>query len=895
MKISFKPTLLLIALVSTLIACQGEPPKPAETIFKPENAWNGAVPSDAKMIPKEEFAALVASGALVIESSASLAARNALLQKQYEDNKTFLQNTPNKTSGLQALLDEAATQPNRDGNRITPGANSQVLFGVSTQLQEAVEIYQRSQSTDNALADYTLSYALLPTNLQSTLPTPNDLKGKKVTEINVALVNLNKALAGQPILNSARLETGGATVRTQDIRAGNGTDNNGGPCTPTNYVANYWFPLKNFVSEIKNQANRGSCWAFTALGAIESRERVQNNNATNLSEQFLVNKVKEDWDSSKYSDGYNTDKALETAVNKGQSFPPESSWTYNPAYGRPNVKDDEDSYADTCTKSILEEGSDKRKPYTGTCSNTSHQSERVCTDLGLFDVCSYRTVTFKESGIPSSRTIQVWQSGQSFDLNRYINYLSAGHVLMASFPVYKGFLNDVLGTDDKTGKAGIVSNYATTKFDGNNKEIPGSYGGHAVQIVGFLSNDVLAGRSGKPSNVGGGGYFIVKNSWGCVADGGYYYVPAFYVDTLFKSLSILNFDARRSQAWNTEQATPGGAIAPTITIKANPAFIDVRASVPISSLIAISHPIAKSVDVIVESPKSGDGKTLYQAPWKTDETQVVIPPNETFSFSKPEQRTINVVARYGTTEARATFVLNIINTAPTLSVQATGDPRQNEPYALTAVVSDINEANTNFLCTNTTWSVDAPDTIQAGTGCLKTVTFGSIGVRQVRVTTTDSDGLSTSKTTDFTVLAPSVNPFPKIAGGQVRSSERGDRCGSVAVADLATIDLTNQGCVGFVGQPIPFRYSATVTIENPSAEALTYDWNLFVTRDGVETAVNFAIGTTSTSFEVKSAFNSGLRTDPCRVVVTVNAPDAARNKTQTIWTGTCSYPFFSIN
>ena len=224
MKISFKPTLLLIALASSLIACQSDPPKPADSIFKSENAWNGAVPSDAKMIPKEQFANLVASGELVIESSASLAARNAALQKQYEDNKTFLQGIPNKSPGLQALLDEAATQPNQDGDRITPGANSQVLFGVSTQLEEALDSYQRSQSTDNALADYTLSYALLPANLRSALPAPNDLKSKTLAEINVALVNLNAALSGQPVLKSARLETGGAAIRTQDIRAGNGTE-----------------------------------------------------------------------------------------------------------------------------------------------------------------------------------------------------------------------------------------------------------------------------------------------------------------------------------------------------------------------------------------------------------------------------------------------------------------------------------------------------------------------------------------------------------------------------------------------------------------------------------------------------------------------------------------------
>ena len=69
-------------------------------------------------------------------------------------------------------------------------------------------------------------------------------------------------------------------------------------------VARFWFPLKSFVSPIKKQANRGLCWAFAAIGAVESRERVQNNNRVDLSEQFLVNKVKQDWDDDDYNDGY---------------------------------------------------------------------------------------------------------------------------------------------------------------------------------------------------------------------------------------------------------------------------------------------------------------------------------------------------------------------------------------------------------------------------------------------------------------------------------------------------------------------------------------------------------------------------------------------------------------
>ena len=331
------------------------------------------------------------------------------------------------------------------------------------------------------------------------------MQGKPLAEVKAALEQLNSLLTNQPeSLGVARLEPDGG-LQPQAVNPGNGTDNNG-PCTPTNLVARYWFPLKNFVSPVKNQANRGTCWTFTAVGALESRERVQNNLPSDLSEQFLVNKVKQDWDASDYSDGYWSERALETAADKGQVFPPEGSWTYNGAASRPSVRDgDSDSYANSCDG------------YTGTCSDTAHESRRVCTTV-IFPFCSYASVTFGGPGVAPSRTIQVWKNGERFDLNRYRLLLSQGYVLMASFPVYKGFMDDV--TDD-----GAVSNYGMTRPDDKGKEVSGSYGGHALQIVGFLSNADLS-RFGNTPDIGGGGYFIVKNSWGCFAgDGGYYQAP----------------------------------------------------------------------------------------------------------------------------------------------------------------------------------------------------------------------------------------------------------------------------------------------------------------------------------------------------------------------------------
>jgi hypothetical protein len=874
---------LKLFLVASFVSCGS---KPVETIFTSENAWSDSMPSEATLIEPDEFRALVASGELRIESTASLSARNTELQKQYEDNKAFLHTIPNKSPYLQALLDEADKQPVRDGDRITSTNDGQVVFGIATQIDEAVEVIGRSQNAKNAIADYTLSYELLPASLRSKVSAATELTGKTAAEIGQELGKLNAALNGHSSLKSARPMSGSSAVRT--LKSGNGTER-AGACTPTNYFAKYWFPLKNFVSEVKNQGRRGTCWAFTALGAIESRELVQNDNATDLSEQFLVNKVKAEWDSSNYIDGAFSEKALDTAVNKGQVFPPESSWTYNPAYGRPTVEKNEASYADTCTKSIAVPGQTNRGPYTGTCSNTSHQSERFCSTFGV-TVCGYQTATFAGPGIASSRTIQLWPkflgfADLGFDLNRYRNYLNAGHVIMASFPVYRGFMNDVAGAGADGGVAGVVHNYSPTSFQ-NGNEVIGPNGAHAVQIVGFLSNELLTGTSSIPVNVGGGGYFIIKNSWGCSGDSGYYYVPADYVRRFFTSLSILEFDTRRSQAWSQEQALPGGSIAPSIQITSTALSADLRVGVELTRAFTVTHPVSKSVNLTITSDKDGQ---LYSGAWSTDPTSLNF---STFkhAFASVGLRTIRLVASFGGRDSRETFKVDAFNTNPSVRIDFNGTPHQGEPFSLTANMMDINETNATTLCANAIWTVTAPDVLSATSGCQVKVTFGATGSRRVSVTTRDSEGLPASNSEGmrvFSVLPPLANPYPRIVDFGVNSSElNGFGCYSVNVPSGSTIDLRENGCA-LGALPKPSHYFAAVALENPSNETLTFDWSLIYTGNSGD----FLGGSSH-----DRTFQLDRRTDglnavilPCRVVVKVNAPEASRSKMQTVWLGNCTY------
>jgi C1A family cysteine protease len=865
-RLIFWKSLVVAPLVVVLVAC---PPKTTPSAPDPltePNAWKAPIPADAEQVSPDEFRRRVASGELTISSAASIEATKKAQEAQFTKDKATIESAASSSPYFQALAEEARTRTTFEGDRpvVTPGGAT-VLFGLGTELRNAADAYALSQSADNALTNYTQLYNLLPDGIKPSAATPDSLKGKSLGEVQVALANLNTLLAGVTKLDKTRLETASSQsgkISPQAVNPGNGTDNNG-VCNPQQLQKRYWFPLKSFVSPIKNQANRGTCWAFTAIGALESRERVQNNNPADLSEQFLVNKVKQDWDSSDDTDGFSPARALNTASDKGQVFPSEGSWTYNPSMSRPYP-----AYDNSCNN------------YTGTCSDTAHQSRRTCTTF-IFKFCSYVKVTYSDAGVSPSRAYNVWTNGQTWNLNNIRLLLSQGHVLIATFPVYKGFMDDAAN--------GFVTNYAMTYLDKDGKEKSGSYGAHAVQVVGFLDNDTLSTINNR-SNVGGGGYFIVKNSWGCGAgDGGYFYVPADYVSGLFSSLDALDFDNRRSDAWNKEQAAPGGSDAPKTTVKANPATANLRVEVDLAAFFAVSHPVAKSVNLSVTSNKDG---AIYNGSWNTD-SNALFGSSLKYTFGTPGTRTLTLTAKYGSSQSSASFIVNAVNTPPSLRLSYAGDPAQGEDYPISALITDINEPNASTLCANTTWAVDAPDTLSSAPSCQVKVKFGATGVRQVRVSTTDTEGVSTSQTLSLNVQPPPVNPYPRIIGATLLSQEvvklgNLNLCGDpVVVNNGSTIDLRDSACVV---APItaPPRYKMVPQVDNSFGDAVTYDWDLYVTENAGERRL-YGV-TDSYSFVLGPGGNYSPVTFDCRVTLKVNALDPTRSKGPvTVWNGKCTY------
>lgn len=863
----------------------------------PANAMNGTAPSDSEPLSSDEFRRRQVAGDLQLVTQTTQQIHRTDRQRHIEAERDFLESKTDTSDDVKALLAASHAAADMDAEPVAtlPDGRKVVMIGMGSRIEHAAESYRLAHDPATALASYELSYSLLTDEVKAQLPAPDTLRGGTPEQIGEALQQLDTALKTVVDLDKTRIDPEvpppPAGASKMDLRSalgpGNGADNNG-VCAPKGFAQRFWFPLRSFVSPIKSQGERGTCWAFAAVGAVESRERVQNNNPVDLSEQFLVNKYKLEWFTDDFDDGGSAASALNAAVTLNQPLMAEAGWTYNGALGRPDnafageVLGTPASYSGACSD-------DKGVRYTGPCSESSHESPQSCTSAVGLLFCGYNKTIFTGPGIPASRVRLIWSGGETFHIDQYRALLASGVSLIASFPVYEGFV---------AAPDGIVSDYRKQMKNKKGEMVDGDYGGHLVQVVGFISNEQLSFPGFAPSAVGGGGYFIIRNSWGCAGDGGYFYVPADYVSSSFSTLEVLDFDARRSTRWHDEQVTPGGTAGLAIDPMGT-AAVDVRVQGDLANKIAVTHPAANYVRLTVTSNVDGpvyDGQWLVNAPVGGSLFKNSLP----VKFQTEGFRTLTFIARYGSQVVIATKEVLALNSPPEIAFQSSGTPQQNENFVIDAIVTDINEVNPAGICAAMSWTVSAPDTIVSGTGCTRVIRFGATGTRTVRVDTHDLEGRLAAGTATYNVAPPPGNPFPRIiafgvfARNDVRVGGEVTDCRTDQVANNVVIDLRQLGCKP-LGANVPDRprYFTQLGIENPAAEALSYDWTYtdFYPNVGTPPRVVTAHSTTPALdmdvFVFGIVGEAGVSTHACTVEVRVNAPQASRSKSLRVWSGQC--------
>jgi Papain family cysteine protease len=291
-------------------------------------------------------------------------------------------------------------------------------------------------------------------------------------------------------------------------------------------VRNYNWPLREYLTCVKSQHLRGTCSAFADVAAIEILVNKIHGQRVNLSEQAFYNRARTKWDTP-YGmfDGLMADVALKGMSDDAWLLYFENQWNYNPS----------DSRVMTCLPTPTPanfKGNCNAAKYTNsclnypeTCSDTIHQSGFFCFGKGPWRFCGYAVPEKNPNNQGYRIGSSLYSLGEfwdptdtAFSIAAMRFYLASGRPVIFGHPVTTAW--DCAEINSSSCPAGRVDGYMPYIANDTN------HGGHGICAVGFIDNADLASVLATAPPGQGGGYFIVKNSWGnCWGDGGFLYLP----------------------------------------------------------------------------------------------------------------------------------------------------------------------------------------------------------------------------------------------------------------------------------------------------------------------------------------------------------------------------------
>jgi hypothetical protein len=263
-------------------------------------------------------------------------------------------------------------------------------------------------------------------------------------------------------------------------------------------LANYSFPLKPFATCVKNQGQRATCHSFATVAMLEETYAKQNQRWVNLSEQDLMNRYRLWWYPA-YQETGNTLDELTGLRDTQYHLAYERAWDYNPSWKRGIFFFG--AYYNSCLN------------YVETCSETAHQGHEYSTQTPTGTAYGWTSPVIDERdrlAVTPQNFVSFWKANDT-ELSTAILQL---HLLFGHPVVIDMILPMEFQVPDSNG---FVTLFPFGKTN---------TGEHAMNVIGYITNADLAARVPNAPQGSGGGYFIVKNSWGTqFGDGGYVYLP----------------------------------------------------------------------------------------------------------------------------------------------------------------------------------------------------------------------------------------------------------------------------------------------------------------------------------------------------------------------------------
>ena len=369
----------------------------------------------------------------------------------------------------------------------------------------------------------------------SSLVSPASLQGAPIAQINSALRTI--AANGTNLLHLVPTGVGTGPVACNEELGtsftpgvngsafGDMVNGSGLSASATGLVANFNFPAKNMLTCIRNQGQRGTCHIFAAISAIEEIIARDTGVYVNLSEQDFMENEKLVWSPEFFNDAGSSGHDLEDAQNNGYKFAFEKTWDYNPSLAQPRPPAYE--FIGSCSGYPL-----SSEPG---CSATAPQANGFCVP-GPFFICGLSPFQNPSPSPYSSAGVSYIWNPSNPDLSVDYIFLS----LAFNSAVVLGF-NETQAFQNAANGNGFIHYTPTNPIF--QILLDPTLGGHYVHIVGYVSNEDIAANPNTASTTpaSGGGYFIVKNSWGAnVGDAGYLYMPVDYLKANAFELAVIS-------------------------------------------------------------------------------------------------------------------------------------------------------------------------------------------------------------------------------------------------------------------------------------------------------------------------------------------------------------------
>lgn len=524
----------LTLLTVTLAACSGGPasPPPDSGFYQDAPGYGAAPPAGAQTLSPADFEAWFKGSGAHFETEAGLrqqqqqdAAQDA---QNEQDTKNFVSQHPEFAGYL--LPRDGATGPDGDVPRTVPtagGPETVLTLGRKFNLAVVADHLRNFPTAANQLRTYTLAYGDFKTFLDSVqvnpsqfdLPDPTQaagLSGERLLALNNHLTDVVSQYQGSLVNIVLNLDPAAAEVGAGDQLDRNQT----GACKPPSekgIYKNMSWPLKNLTTSVKQQGGRGTCWGFATVAALEIEIAKRDHKLVNLAEQDYVGHRFVEFAPRAFGDGGDPLSVALGAVNRNYEFAYEKGWQYNKSWSRQEVEVPSGSghwtYQHSCDG------------YSGVCSDTNYQGGLFCTSVIIPPLISKWVCGYALPTLPSRSGYRIGQTPADF-----WDYSNVGRSLTILL------LRSVLGnptvvtidsrylTPDADGY--VADRDPMRKIDDTGRSVDDISLDHVVTITGFVSNEQLAKAVPGAPGGAGGGYFIVKNSWGdCWGDVGYAYVP----------------------------------------------------------------------------------------------------------------------------------------------------------------------------------------------------------------------------------------------------------------------------------------------------------------------------------------------------------------------------------